>query len=178
MMHLNYMSVFSAIVASVLANSSSSLAQVPEFPVTPSAPTAFKQQVSIAADFETLQKMAVSTLALQGYRGVYIGNGYEEVPDAHVLFPDLFVTLPDRSIVTKSKIRGYYRALFSSWLGDERAIGLLKQLRLSKQSWIAYGASTIDQEGEQTGAGQPVTRPESKSEGSDKPQPEAEVRSR
>ena len=32
--------------------------------------------------------------------------------------------------------------------------------------------------GEQAGAGQPATRPESKSEGSDKPQPEAEGRSR
>ena len=34
------------------------------------------------------------------------------------------------------------------------------------------------QEGEQTGAGQPATRLESKSEGGDKPQPEAEGRSR
>jgi hypothetical protein len=32
--------------------------------------------------------------------------------------------------------------------------------------------------GEQGGTGQPATRPESKSEGSDKPQPEAEGRSR
>ena len=35
-----------------------------------------------------------------------------------------------------------------------------------------------EQEAEQAGAGQPATRPESKSEGSDKPQPEAEGRSR
>ena len=35
-----------------------------------------------------------------------------------------------------------------------------------------------EQEAEQGGAGQPATRPESKSEGSDKPQPEAEGRSR
>jgi len=34
------------------------------------------------------------------------------------------------------------------------------------------------QEGEQTGAWQPATRPESKSEGDDKPQPESEGRSR
>ena len=34
------------------------------------------------------------------------------------------------------------------------------------------------QEAEQVGTGQPATRPESKSEGSDKPQPEAEGRSR
>jgi hypothetical protein len=33
-------------------------------------------------------------------------------------------------------------------------------------------------EGEQAGTGQPATRPESKSEGSDKPQPESEGRSR
>jgi hypothetical protein len=37
---------------------------------------------------------------------------------------------------------------------------------------------TIDQEAEQAGAGQPATRPESDSEGGDKPQPEAEGRSR
>ena len=34
------------------------------------------------------------------------------------------------------------------------------------------------QQSEQAGAGQPATRPESKSEGGDKPQPEAEERSR
>jgi hypothetical protein len=34
------------------------------------------------------------------------------------------------------------------------------------------------QEGEQAGTGQPATRPESKSEGGDKPQPESEERSR
>lgn len=35
----------------------------------------------------------------------------------------------------------------------------------------------IIRQGEQAGAGQPATRPESKSEGRDKPQPEAEGRS-
>jgi hypothetical protein len=35
-----------------------------------------------------------------------------------------------------------------------------------------------DQDGEQAGSGQPATRPESESEGGDKPQPEAEGRSR
>jgi hypothetical protein len=38
--------------------------------------------------------------------------------------------------------------------------------------------SEPNQKGEQGGAGQPATRPESKSEGSDKPQPESEGRSR
>ena len=36
----------------------------------------------------------------------------------------------------------------------------------------------MDQEAQQAGAGQPATRPESKSEGGDKPQPESEGRSR
>jgi hypothetical protein len=36
----------------------------------------------------------------------------------------------------------------------------------------------VESNSEQAGAGQPATRPESKSEGSDKPQPEAEERSR
>jgi hypothetical protein len=39
-------------------------------------------------------------------------------------------------------------------------------------------AEIIIKDGEQAGTGQPATRPESKSEGSDKPQPEAEGRSR
>ena len=38
--------------------------------------------------------------------------------------------------------------------------------------------SNISTEAEQAGTGQPATRPESKSEGGDKPQPEAEGRSR
>ena len=41
-----------------------------------------------------------------------------------------------------------------------------------------YPGPAINQEAEQAGTGQPATRPESKSEGNDKPQPEAEERSR
>ena len=40
------------------------------------------------------------------------------------------------------------------------------------------GPGIIQTKAEQVGAGQPATRPESKSEGSDKPQPESEGRSR
>jgi hypothetical protein len=44
---------------------------------------------------------------------------------------------------------------------------------------VEYPATiTLKKEVEQAGTGQPATRPESKSEGSDKPQPEAEGRSR
>ncbi len=44
---------------------------------------------------------------------------------------------------------------------------------------VEYPATiTLEKEVEQAGAGQPATRPESKSEGDQKPQPEAEERSR
>ncbi|NNC87606.1 MAG: hypothetical protein HKN82_03995 [Akkermansiaceae bacterium] len=138
-------------MATLLTGFDTSSSEEPVFPVTPLVPTALKPQVSIAGDFEALQKMGVSTVALRNYKGIYRGGGYEDIPHARVLFPDLFVTLPDRSMVTKSKIRGYYQALFCSWPGDDRAIGLLEQLRLSNDVWIAYGASTIHQ-GEQDGA--------------------------
>ena len=41
-----------------------------------------------------------------------------------------------------------------------------------------YPAQPFKEDVEQDGAGQPATRPESKSEGGDKPQPESEARSR
>jgi hypothetical protein len=56
--------------------------------------------------------MAVSTDALQRYSGIYRTNGYEDISDAQILFPDLFITLPDLSVVTKSRIQGFNRALF------------------------------------------------------------------
>ena len=155
MMDRNYKRVLAVIAASGLTSALSCLAEAPDFPVTASVPSTFKPQVSIAADFDTLRKMAVSSLFLQNYRGIYRASGYEDVSDAHDLFPDLFVTLPDRSIVSKSKIRAYYQALFCSWLDDDRAAELLERLRLSNQSWIAYGATTIDQDGEQSGVPNP-----------------------
>jgi hypothetical protein len=42
----------------------------------------------------------------------------------------------------------------------------------------AWASANAIEQAEQAGTGQPATRPESKSEGSDKPQPEAEGRSR
>ena len=54
------------------------------------------------------------------------------------------------------------------YLGTSFDKGVLAQLKSLTQKKIA----------EQAGTGQPATRPESKSEGSDKPQPEAEGRSR
>ena len=48
----------------------------------------------------------------------------------------------------------------------------------TKSSHFRIKLSDIAAKGEQGGAGQPATRPELKSEGSDKPQPEAEGRSR
>jgi hypothetical protein len=50
---------------------------------------------------------------------------------------------------------------------------------ISRQGAVHYlGERLKDKESEQDGTGQPATRPESKSEGSDKPQPESEGRSR
>ncbi len=43
---------------------------------------------------------------------------------------------------------------------------------------IAYGDVETQEDAEQAGTGQPATRPESKPEGGDKPQPESEGRSR
>jgi hypothetical protein len=49
---------------------------------------------------------------------------------------------------------------------------------LWKEKPLAEVIARITEKAEQAGTGQPATRPESKSEGSDKPQPEAEGRSR
>jgi hypothetical protein len=55
-----------------------------------------------------------------------------------------------------------------------------KQL-FSKSGWLPEDLSAVcpswNRKAEQDGSGQPATRPESKSEGGDKPQPEAEGRS-
>jgi len=64
----------------------------------------------------------------------------------------------------------------SLWYRPEYAI----KFRATERSWSYQLApdSPPKEEAEQGGTGQPATRPESKSEGSDKPQPEAEGRSR
>ena len=63
-------------------------------------------------------------------------------------------------------------AIFESWI--ER----LKTGSFDETAIIAKYAKFAETSAEQGGTGQPATRPESKSEGGDKPQPEAEGRSR
>ncbi len=62
----------------------------------------------------------------------------------------------------------------------DRKVIFEKTFRAIKPEFNLYGIDESPEklQGEQGGAGQPATRPESKSEGSDKPQPEAEGRSR
>jgi hypothetical protein len=55
--------------------------------------------------------------------------------------------------------------------GDEQA-------ERGQMQWPMPAAEKREIEGEQAGTGQPATRPESDSEGGEKPQPEAEGRSR
>jgi len=61
-------------------------------------------------------------------------------------------------------------------LQSRNAWGALK--RSDFPDILGITASVIPASAEQVGAGQPATRPESKSEGGDKPQPESEGRSR
>ena len=91
--------------------------------------------------------------------------------------------------------------IFASWVAPIRGIGGLKievdgfdpltvdplaeeihkgySYNFSKQPTLDQIQRTVTmRRSEQAGTGQPATRPESKSEGSDKPQPEAEGRSR
>ncbi len=144
--------ITTSLIAVLGASSVTSVAEEAVFPITPPVPIVFEARVPIADDFGMLRKMAVSTVALQEYKGIYRANGYEDIPDAQIHFPGLFVMLPDGSVVTKSKVQGYYQALFCSWLSDDRTVKLLRELRLSKHRWIEYGASTIHS-GEQDAGG-------------------------
>jgi hypothetical protein len=62
----------------------------------------------------------------------------------------------------------------------------IKNYRVTGDEWLTgaefdeleVGGQRIETKAEQAGAGQPATRPESKPEGGEKPQPEAEGRSR
>ncbi len=64
---------------------------------------------------------------------------------------------------TKDRVPAVYWVQFQK-LGEEMKIEAIEK--------------TAEPKAEQSGTGQPATRPESKSEGSDKPQPESEGRSR
>jgi hypothetical protein len=60
----------------------------------------------------------------------------------------------------------------------EQTIKDFQEAKLDTKTMERALAQLKKQKAEQAGTGQPATRPESKSEGSDKPQPEAEGRSR
>jgi hypothetical protein len=61
----------------------------------------------------------------------------------------------------------------------EHQLPIVNILHLDEKKTLkAGGLFWFEQQGEQAGTGQPATRPESKSEGSDKPQPESEGRCR
>ena len=67
------------------------------------------------------------------------------------------------------------------YLGAEALTKLERLYKLKESGYCISGSllrSRKNHQAEQAGAGQPATRPESKSEGGDKPQPEAEGRSR
>ena len=151
-MKLHYTRILVLFGVTFIASIGVSSAEDRLFPITPIVPVMLEEPVSIAEDYESLQQMAVSMISLQQYKGIYRVSGYEDILEAQIFMPDLFVALPDGNVVTKSKIRAYYGALFNSWLEDARANRLLRQLRLSKRDWEAYGSSTI-QNGEQGGAG-------------------------
>jgi hypothetical protein len=76
-----------------------------------------------------------------------------------------------KSNTTKPLTSEEWRSLISS--------GKLRLIWLARPSGdTTVSKAELKQQGEQAGAVQPATRPESNSEGSDKPQPEAEGRSR
>ena len=70
----------------------------------------------------------------------------------------------------------------SYWLRDERPKATSKTFQMRVTSFDTESGAMVVQthptKREKDGAGQPATRPESKSEGIDKPQPESEGRSR
>ena len=66
------------------------------------------------------------------------------------------------------------RAAFAECFGYDRT----RILAWAREQTKARKAKIGQSQGEQGGAGQPATSPESQSEGGDKPQPEAEGRSR
>ena len=61
---------------------------------------------------------------------------------------------------------------------DYVRVGELNKERSDLQTLVDSYNYYLQQQAEQDGTGQPATRPESKSEGGDKPQPEAEGSSR
>jgi hypothetical protein len=101
------------------------------------------------------------------------------------------ITLPQGTKSVGLIIRGSDGQFISSSaleIRDNRCSAVLSQAAIGNSSFVTpYIAKTENEmtelyfgkaKAEQAGTGQPATRPESKSEGSAKPQPEAEERSR
>jgi hypothetical protein len=97
--------------------------------------------------------------------------------------PCAFVDLAASSIYSPGKstvgheaaymVEGFYKRYYPTELTSQLHKPNITAIKQWYQMW-----SHLKNVAEQVGAGQPATRPESKSEGGDKPQPEAERRSR
>jgi hypothetical protein len=112
---------------------------------------------------------------IAGIREFFVQGGFEIIEDAELrdgVWKLLVAQANNKSRMSMRiaiKSNGIYRALVTSMAGhhdDPRIDRFLNSFAANKR------------QAEQAGSGQPATRPESKSEGSDKPQPEAEGRSR
>jgi hypothetical protein len=105
----------------------------------------------------------------------------------------------DQGLFTRTCIEvteGDHRILYSVFWGNDIDIAVISIAGAKTTDWDAnskffdamsafelidmkrFPGDAKNEEGEQAGTGQPATRPELKSEGSDKPQPESEWRSR
>jgi hypothetical protein len=84
----------------------------------------------------------------------------------------------------REQLRGSMGKADDSWAEDEVATAKMREqiaanIVLIENRYVEISMANQDKESaEQAGSGQPATRSQSKSEGNDKPQPEAEGRSR
>jgi hypothetical protein len=93
-------------------------------------------------------------------------------------------------IAARFKMKNHQMVLFKFWKNGSKEFGMEtvnknRELHswINRKKWHAGMEDLVEaiqknHEAEQDGTGQPATRSQSKSEGSDKPQPEAEGRSR
>ncbi len=95
----------------------------------------------------------------------------------------LFVIDPSNDLIAETNLKAtreknefrYTVSLKKSYLKMSTVHVVFKDGQTKR---LLLGTTQLPKSGEQDGTGQPATRPELKSEGSDKPQPEAEGRSR
>jgi len=115
------------------------------------------------------QEVLIITRAMVADPVVKLYTSIKKVPDCAHTVRILYTESPDRS---ESSLLGYTienpKGVYTKLVKYDR-----------KTPWLEWIAESFEKDdGEQAGAEQPATRPESKLEGSDKPQPESEGRSR